>query len=174
MIRGYEPMLSYYRNAPTLRRRGGSGLSRRVPGHGTVRPVFWSPIASSSRSHPVRRSRSTRIRVVVVGQRPTGVSGPTLCRADGPLRCEGRRQGSARSSNPSQGPGVRARPALPRRRPARGGVAQTVRGVSTARREADLLWFSKSNCRGASSTGLSKKVAPPPSVSQIGRLRTCC
>jgi hypothetical protein len=45
VIRGYEPMLSYYRNAPTLR------LAREDPRYrgeawtesGTVRPVFWSP-----------------------------------------------------------------------------------------------------------------------------------
>jgi len=45
VIRGYEPMLSYYRNAPTLR------LARDDPGYrgeawtenGSVRPVFWSP-----------------------------------------------------------------------------------------------------------------------------------
>jgi hypothetical protein len=45
VIRGYEPMLSYYRNAPTLRR------AREDPGYrgeawtteGEVRPVFWSP-----------------------------------------------------------------------------------------------------------------------------------
>jgi len=45
IIQGYEPMLSYYRNAPTLRR------ARTDPGYrgeawtdrGTVRPVFWSP-----------------------------------------------------------------------------------------------------------------------------------
>src|SRR5271157_1929512 len=45
VIRGYEPMLSYYRDAPTLR------LAREDPGYrgeawsenGSVRPVFWSP-----------------------------------------------------------------------------------------------------------------------------------
>ena len=45
VIRGYEPMLSYYRNAPTLR------LAREDAGYrgeawtesGTVRPVLWSP-----------------------------------------------------------------------------------------------------------------------------------
>jgi hypothetical protein len=45
VIRGYEPMLSYYRDAPTLR------LAREDPGYRgeawtekeTVRPVFWSP-----------------------------------------------------------------------------------------------------------------------------------
>ena len=45
VIRGYEPMLSYYRNAPTLR------LAREDPDYrgeawtenGTVRPVLWSP-----------------------------------------------------------------------------------------------------------------------------------
>jgi hypothetical protein len=45
VIRGYEPMLSYYRNAPTLRRaredpdyRGEAWTER-----GTIRPIFWSP-----------------------------------------------------------------------------------------------------------------------------------
>jgi hypothetical protein len=45
VIRGYEPMLSYYRNAPTLRRaredpdyRGEAWTE-----NGTVRPVLWSP-----------------------------------------------------------------------------------------------------------------------------------
>jgi hypothetical protein len=45
VIRGYEPMLSYYRNAPTLR------VAREDPGYrgeawtenGSVRPVLWSP-----------------------------------------------------------------------------------------------------------------------------------
>jgi hypothetical protein len=45
VIRGYEPMLSYYRNAPTLR------MAREDPGYRgeawtedeTVQPVFWSP-----------------------------------------------------------------------------------------------------------------------------------
>jgi hypothetical protein len=45
VIRGYEPMLSYYRNAPTLRR------AREDPDYrgeawtesGPIRPVFWSP-----------------------------------------------------------------------------------------------------------------------------------
>jgi|GEM_PF-1823101 len=45
VIRGYEPMLSYYRDAPTLR------LARGDPGYrgeawsenGSIRPVFWSP-----------------------------------------------------------------------------------------------------------------------------------
>jgi hypothetical protein len=45
VIQGYEPMLSYYRNAPTLR------LARDDPGYrgeawtaeGTVEPSFWSP-----------------------------------------------------------------------------------------------------------------------------------
>jgi hypothetical protein len=45
IIRGYEPMLSYYRDAPTLR------LAREDPGYrgeawtenGTIQPVFWSP-----------------------------------------------------------------------------------------------------------------------------------
>jgi hypothetical protein len=45
LIRGHEPMLSYYRNAPTLRRaredpdyRGEAWTE-----NGTIRPVFWSP-----------------------------------------------------------------------------------------------------------------------------------
>src|SRR5262249_20141078 len=45
VIRGYEPMLGYYRDAPTLRRaredpdyQGESWTAR-----GVVRPVFWSP-----------------------------------------------------------------------------------------------------------------------------------
>jgi hypothetical protein len=45
VIQGYEPMLSYYRNAPTLRRsrddpdyRGEAWTDR-----GPVQPVFWSP-----------------------------------------------------------------------------------------------------------------------------------
>ncbi|MDR3620623.1 MAG: hypothetical protein P4L85_14825 [Paludisphaera borealis] len=45
VIQGYEPMLSYYRNAPTLR------LAREDPEYrgeawtdrGTVEPIFWSP-----------------------------------------------------------------------------------------------------------------------------------
>jgi hypothetical protein len=45
VIEGYEPMLSYYRNAPTLRRaredpdyRGEAWTE-----NGSVRPVLWSP-----------------------------------------------------------------------------------------------------------------------------------
>jgi hypothetical protein len=45
VVQGYEPMLSYYRNAPTLRRsrddpdyRGEAWTE-----HGPVQPIFWSP-----------------------------------------------------------------------------------------------------------------------------------
>jgi hypothetical protein len=45
VIRGYEPMLSYYRNAPTLRRARGDADYRGEAWteSGTVRPAFWSP-----------------------------------------------------------------------------------------------------------------------------------
>jgi hypothetical protein len=45
VIRGYEPMLSYHRAAPTLRKaRGEPGyLGEAWTAEATVRPVFWSP-----------------------------------------------------------------------------------------------------------------------------------
>jgi hypothetical protein len=45
VIRGYEPMLSYYRNAPTLRRAREDPTYRGEAwtDDGTVTPVFWSP-----------------------------------------------------------------------------------------------------------------------------------
>jgi hypothetical protein len=54
IVQGYEPMLSYYRNAPTLRR------ARTDPGYrgeawtdrGEVRPVFWSPNRLEFRVEP--------------------------------------------------------------------------------------------------------------------------
>jgi hypothetical protein len=45
VIRGYEPMLSYYRNAPTLRmaREDAGYRGEAWTENGTVRPVVWSP-----------------------------------------------------------------------------------------------------------------------------------
>jgi hypothetical protein len=54
VIEGYEPMLSYYRNAPTLRRaRGDPGYrGESWTAEGEVRPVFWSPNRLTFRVRP--------------------------------------------------------------------------------------------------------------------------
>ena len=155
-------MLSYRRDAPTLRRaredpdcRGEAWIEG-----GTVSPVSWSPnhrTTSFFKSNPVRNCTLTRTpapsalsqlncrvadlssrdfpngfaeiptrlfsrdKALVVGQRPAGVSEPSLCRANGPVcRQRGRRR-QARPENPCSRSSGGDRASRRRRRLARAG-----------------------------------------------------
>ena len=104
VIRGYEPMLSYYRDAPTLR------LAREDPGYrgeawtesGTVQPVSWSPNRLVFQVEPGQD--------VHINQNPGSwwwANGrPAFpdrrCRADGAVCRQGRRPRPARPENPSR------------------------------------------------------------------------
>ena len=151
VIRGYEPMLSYRRDAPTLRR------SREDPDYrgeawteeGPIEPVYWSPNRLVFQVQPGQEvSHQPEPGIMVVGQRPAGIPGTAVCRDDGSFRRQGRRTGSARLENPSSGSGGRDRPAC-------AGVPAARRGMGRpcASLPESTAYTSRGTERGGASAG---------------------
>jgi hypothetical protein len=80
LIRGYEPMLSYHRDAPTMRKaRGEPGYRGEAwTADGEARPIFWSPNRIEFRVRPEEE--------VFINQNPG-----SWWRANGELASAGRR-----------------------------------------------------------------------------------
>ena len=131
VIRGYEPMLSYHRDAPTLRKaRGEPGYrGESWTDEGGIRPVYWSPNRLIFRARPGQEvfiNQNPGSWWMVNGRR--AFEGLRCRRADAAFRREGRRHGPARDPDRSAGIGVRDRPA-----PHRGRIADRGLGVAATR-----------------------------------------